>query len=634
MKNMTHSFYITGANGFIGQHLVEHLSSLGHNVFALIRPGSLPSFRIDEHVHVCYGNVMDKESLMRTLPSSAHIVHLAANPYHKTLSYDVNVGGTQKLLEVAKKKKCKQFVHISSQATKIVHRGVYGNTKIQSDELVKKSNVPFVIIKPSLVYGSGIKGLFAKISKLASTLPFLPVFGDGKTHLNPIHVQDLCALLEKVALDSHATGETFDAGGNERITYNTLYTSIGSYLPKQPALIHIPKQIGLLMAKLMSILPNPPFYEDNILGSTQETRCNPKPLLQRYHYTPISFQHGVREVFAPKKVRVGIVGLGKMGMLHATLLQLIPQVKIVALIDTNPKLFAPFQSMGISGFFYSSLSEGIQQEKLDAVYIVTPTFTHLPLLKEAIQHNIHVFIEKPVTLDRQQITELRTLHPKTHVHTGYTLLYHRPFQELLRIIKEKRYGSICSYTATFEHGEVLAPKKGWMFTKKLSGGGVLMNPGPHLFSLIQACFGKPSHISGSLVKKYSIEVEDEANFVCTHKDYSGKVTLSWSVKGKHIAEYRINCVFDQAVVTATTQGLFIKRVKKNMQFIPFSDLPQQESNLFTINPNAYGEAYYLENLEFIRAILAQSQKNGVNSLAAALQTEDIIQQCYEKGVTQ
>lgn len=631
---MNQTFFVTGANGFIGQHLVKHLSSNGYEVHALIRPGSLPSFLMNEHVHVCYGDLRDKDSLIREMPIRSYVINLAANPYHKTLSYDVNVGGTQNLLEVAKKKKCKQFVHVSTQATKITTKGVYGTTKLKSDELVCWSGLPFVIMKPSLVYGPGEKGLFAKISKLAASLPFLPVFGSGNAHLNPIHVQDLCALFEKVAMDPKAADETFDIGGNERITYNTLYTTIGEYLPKQPKLIHIPKMIGLLMAKMMSVLPNPPFYEDNILGSTQETQCNPQPLLKRYHFAPTPFKAGVREVFAPKKIRVGIIGLGKMGMLHATLLCLMPQVEIVALIDTNPKLFATFQSMGIPGNFYPSFHDALQHEKLDAVYIITPTFAHLPLLKEALQHNMHVFIEKPVALNLQQITELRALHSKAIVHTGYTLLYHRPFQKLLRIIQEKRYGATRTYTATFQHGEVFAPKKGWMFTKKLSGGGVLMNPGPHLFALIQACFGKPTTITGTMTKKYSTEVEDEAQFSFTHVGFSGKISLSWSVVGKHVADYRISCVFDRAIVTATSQDILIQEANKKSSSIPFFDLPQQELHLFSINPSAYGEAYYLENLAFIRAIRAKASKKIPNSLNTALQTEDIIQTCYEKGVMQ
>lgn len=630
-EDMSKKFFVTGANGFIGQHLVEYLASQGHEVYALIRPGSLPSFMVSERVFVQYGDMRNIDSLLRAMPTKAYVVNLAANPYHKTLSYDVNVGGTANLLTVVKRKTCPMLLHISSQATKIQYKGVYGSTKSKSDELVRASGVPYVILKPSLVYGPGKKGLFSKIANLAAKLPFLPVFGDGKVSLYPIHVRDLSILIEKAMTDPSAQGKTFDAGGKQRITYNQLYTSIAGFLTKTPKLVHIPKTLGLLMAKAFSVLPNPPFFEDNILGSTQETQCKPLQLLSRYSYTPVSFTNGIRSVFAPKKILVGIIGLGKMGMLHATLLRTMPEVEIVALIDTNPKLFATFQSMGIPGTFYSSLAEALKSRKLDAVYIITPTFTHLPLLKEALSHGLHVFIEKPVTLNRTQIAELRILQPKTVVHTGYTLLSHRPFQELVRIIKEQRIGKVMSYTATFQHGEVLTPKKGWMFSKKLAGGGVLMNPGPHLFSILNACFGQPKTVSGTLKQKFSTEVDDEVAFTFTHLGFEGKVSLSWSVAGKHIADYRIMCRCERGTITAAPEGITMQKKGGRAVKTSFDMIAPQETGLFTINPSAYGEAYYLENLEFIRAIRANSNKNVSNSLQSALQTEAIIQTCYTKG---
>lgn len=623
--------FITGANGFIGQQLVEHLFSSGWEVHALVRPGSIPSFLIREGVFVHFGDLRDAESLSKAMPRRAHVFNLAANPYHKTLSYDVNVLGTDKLLKVAKRKDCLMFTHISTQATKINTRGVYGTTKAKSDELVRASGIPFAIVKPSLVYGSGEKGLFAKISKLASKLPFIPVFGDGNVSLYPIHVQDLCKLLEKVATDKSANGLTFDVGGAKRIDYNTLYLEIASYLPNHPKLFHIPTPIGLLMAKIMSILPNPPIFEDNVLGSTQETKCDPFPLLKRYSFTPISFNHGVKEVFAPKRIRIGIVGLGKMGMIHASILRTIPEVEITALIDTNPKLFATFKSMGIPGLFFTSLDEALKEKKVDAVYITTPTFAHFPLIEKSVAKGIHVFVEKPVALNLAELRKLQKLSKKLVIHAGYTLLYHRPFVELFRILKDRQYGKVHSYEATFEHGEVLAPKKGWMFTKSLSGGGVLMNPGPHLFSILFECFGTPKKIQGTLRKKFSLEVEDEAGFMFSHQGFDGSVSFSWSIPGKHVAEYKIQCQCDRALITATTQALEIRVKGSKSKVVSFSKLPKPDAETFNINPKAFGEAYFLESRRFIDSISDISKEKVINTLDKALRIEEIIQDCYLKG---
>lgn len=631
-KQLKKIVFITGANGFIGQHLVDYLSSRDWEVHTLLRPGSIPSFTILENVCIHYGDLRDIQSLRAACPMGAYVINLAANPYHKTLSFDVNVEGTKNLLEIAKKKGCKMFTHISTQATKISTQGVYGRSKAMSDELVRDSGLPCVILKPSLVYGSGEKGLFVKISKLASKLPFIPVFGDGEVRLYPIHVADLSVLLEKVTTDPKVSGMTFDLGGRQSITYNTLYNSIAARLPNHPVLLHIPVAIGMLMAKIFSVLPNPPIFEDNVLGSTQETSCNPNPLLNRYGYTPRTFKEGFNEVFSPAKVRVGIIGLGKMGMLHATLLRSMPEVEITALIDTNPNLVGTFKSMGIPGEFYPSLTKAISAKVLDAVYITTPTFAHANLLLEATKHKLHVFIEKPIALNGEEIKKLRAQLPKTLVlHAGYTMLYHRPFSKLFEILKTKKYGKILGYEAKFEHGEVLFPRKGWMFTKSLSGGGVLMNPGPHLFSILYSCFGKPQKVSGTLKKVHSLEVEDEASFEFNHGRYTGKVYLSWSVPGKHIADYRLTCRCELAEIVVSPELLVIRSKDGKTKKLRFNDIEPVSLDLLNINPRAFGEAYYLENLMFIEAVLGRGKSNVINDVDSALKIEEVIAMCYSKG---
>lgn len=619
--------FITGANGFIGKHVVDYLSKKNeYEIYTLIRPNSLPRFLLRGNVHVCFGDMRDEKSLLEAIPNGSYIINLAANPYHPKLSYSVNVVGTGNLLLAAKKKNVSKIVHVSSQATKIKVKGVYAKTKLESDELVQKSEIPFVILKPSLVVGTDEKGLFSKIAKLLKLLPIVPVFGDGQINVYPVLVEDFARVIEAVVNDETVSSETFDIGASKPVTYNELYAFIMKQVGIVRPFLHIPVWLGLSIAKLLSFLQNPPLYADNILGSTQDTKCDTRPFLKRYpDFKLRSFDAQTN------KVNVAIVGLGKMGMLHASILTFFKDAQIVALIDTNKSLFNTIKSMGISGRFYQSLEEAYRYESIDAVYIITPTFTHYSLLNAALKNNSAVFVEKPAVLNLEELNKLKaenTKHPLP-IHVGYTLLYNPVFMKLRDIVLKGEYGKVLSYTAKFEHGEVFGPKKGWMFNKKLSGGGVLMNPGPHLFSVLHSLFGIPQKITGSLYSHYVPDLDDEGTFSFMHPTFSGKVSLSWSVPNKAISYLQLAIRLERADIVADGKDLRITCNSKT-EVINFRDLGPFIPNTFDINPDANGEAYYIEDRLFINSV-----KNKLfihpspNDLDAALQIESIIHNCYK-----
>ena len=625
--------FVTGANGFIGHHLVNYLSENNYKIYALIRKKTLPIFSLRNNINIFYGDLTDKKSLIESIPRDSIIVNLAANPYHPKLSYEVNVIGTKNLIDVCNVKNVKKIIHISTQATKIKNQGVYAKTKNESDKIIKSSKVKYIILKPSLVYGEGEKGLFNKLLKLIDRLPFIPVFGNGEIKINPIYIEDFCYLIKKLIEDDKNFNQIYDIGSREEITYNEYYTLIIKQLGKEKKLIHIPVFLGMILGKLFTLFfKNPPFYIDNVLGSTQPTYCDPTILLNKYSYNPISFSEGIKKILVPHKLNIAIIGLGKMGMLHLSILNLIPEVKIVALVDTNKQIFTTLKSMGIKTNIYDNFDRLVAKEKVDAVFITTPTFTHYDLLQKAAAKNINVFIEKPLALNMEQIYKIKKIKSKAIMHVGYNLLFNKVYRYFHRLISNKKYGPIIGFKAYFKHSEVIGgPKKGWMFDKNLSGGGVLMNPGPHIFSLINLYFGKPKLIYGSLIKKYSFDVEDEADLILDYKNYKGKVFLSWSVKNKPISQTKIIVNFKNT--SMITDGNKIKILDNNGKktIIKGSDIPSLMNGVFNINPEANGDAYFIEDKLFIEAII-KNKRNSLNSLKFALDTESIIHKIYKNAI--
>jgi len=584
--------FITGANGFIGNALVELLVSRNYEVVAMIRPGNLPSFDLfSKNLDLVYADLTDKESLKRVIPMGSVVVNLAANPYDAKKSFEVNVDGTRNLVEVCKINKVRKLIHISSQAVKIKRKGVYAKTKLFSEDEIKEFVSNWTIFRPSLVYGLGEKGLFNKIRILSKKLPVLPVFGDGKTKVFPVLVEDLCNIIEESIRCKHDLGKIVDIGAKTGVSYNKLYQKI--VYPRKTKLVYLPVWIGLFLTKIFEILGfnNPPFYADNVLGSTQKTKCLDKERNRLYKTKVSEFGEGLLKLENSKK-RVAIVGLGKMGMLHSSVLSSMSGVEIVALVDSNPALFSTLKSFGVKGNFYRSIDKALKKENISDVFVLTPNWTHFSIVSDLIKRNINVFVEKPVVIDEEQGRKLSKLLKQYKVRTaaGYTLLAKNGLEMIKKVIEEKSLGEVEKYEASYRHSEVLSPRKGWMFTKKLSGGGVLMNPGPHLFSVLNRLFGKEKLISGSIKKIYSIEVEDLADMIFHYDKFKGSVYLSWSEPKCPIAKLDLHVVLEKGSVDYDGKKVVFREGKKISTFIE-NDL--YAGNVFDINPEANGGAYYV-----------------------------------------
>lgn len=109
------------------------------------------------------------------------------------------------------------------------------------------------------------------------------------------------------------------------------------------------------------------------------------------------------------ELRVGVIGTGHLGKLHARLYKKIKNARLIGIFDTNHESAQDVAKEHKCKHF-KSLQEII--EEVDAVNIVTPTSAHFEIAKFAIQNNKHIFIEKPITSTVSQAEQLLKLSLK------------------------------------------------------------------------------------------------------------------------------------------------------------------------------------------------------------------------------
>lgn len=645
---------VTGASGFIGQPLVRRLLEHGHSVRALVRRP--PGGAAVPNLEVTVGDMTDHASLDRACQGIEAVVHLACatGVSDPGIVRAVNVEGTRVLLDAAKRHGVRRFVFISTISARRRRRGPYGQTKLEGEDMVARSGMEWVILRPSLVYGSASIGLFATLAAYLRSLPVVPVIGNGRIELDPVHVEDVNAVTEECLTRADVVGKAYDVLGPERVTFNDFLALVSRSLGVKKPVVHIPGPIALTMAGVLGMVSKkPPVSVDNVLGMISPAEVDREPLRRDFKLDWITLERGLKgsgngagpaavptsgtrafaasaiEVGGPmddghgdgngarpvpvapllaetpkplKPVKVGIVGLGKMGVAHTAVLSMIPDCEVVGLVDKLPGLAKSIRGMGHKAPYYRSVDQMIDRATPDAVFVLTPQDSHLAVSRLALEAGCAVFVEKPLAHTLADAEALATLaaEKRRAVSCGFTLAYLPVFATAQHALAGGAVGTVRQARSSMYLSQVFSPRKGWMYEKERSGGGVVANISSHLLFLLEWYLGTPVEVRATANRVYS-EVEDELHAMMRLPG-GAEVGFdsSWSVPGYPLSAVVIEVEGDNGKLLVSNDALELDLHEARGGWgagytrVRQAELPQPAR--FDVN----GEGYYLEDAAFLR----------------------------------
>ncbi|MBF0491212.1 MAG: NAD-dependent epimerase/dehydratase family protein [Deltaproteobacteria bacterium] len=297
--NIEKNIFITGASGFIGLSLLQLLKEQQcYNVKALVRKSSNIKL-LHNNIEYTYGDIRNFDELQNSLNGVDIVIHLAACKADEKESYNVNVEGAKNLIKACKINGVQKIINVSTQSALFKKRGIYGETKLQADKLFEASGLNVVTLYPSLVYGSDKTGVFLKLIKQISSLPFIPILGNGKTIFQPIYVEDI----SKVILSCMIHGPLknyYEVGSATPFTYDEIIDKLQAHLCLSKIKVHIPWFLGYYAARLMNIFsPSPAVTVSNTLGlcSKNIRSFDIQPILTDLNVKPLSFEKGLKIIF-------------------------------------------------------------------------------------------------------------------------------------------------------------------------------------------------------------------------------------------------------------------------------------------------------------------------------------------------
>lgn len=286
---------ITGATGFIGEKLVESLKD--KKLRCLVRENNVVDFLKRSNVELFYGDITDKASVDKAVEGCDVVVHLAGelrSVRFKT-NYKINVLGTQNIVDACVKHKIKKLVFTSSIMATNKQRGVYGETKLMAENIVKESPISKVILRPTMVYGSG-RSTFMNLVNYVKKLPVVPVLGNGKATIQPVYIDDVIfAIKESINLKEDGTFNI--AGPQEPFSFNDMLDMIGELLGVKKKKLHIPYTVAKFSALFLGkFLERPPITMQQVFYLNQPENVDITPAKEKLGFNPKDFKTNLKTI--------------------------------------------------------------------------------------------------------------------------------------------------------------------------------------------------------------------------------------------------------------------------------------------------------------------------------------------------
>jgi predicted dehydrogenase len=336
-------------------------------------------------------------------------------------------------------------------------------------------------------------------------------------------------------------------------------------------------------------------------------------------------------------IKIGMVGLGKMGLSHHAIVNAHPEVKVVAACDTTAYLTDVLTKYtGLK--CYSDLDRMLADEPLDAVIIATPSKLHAGMVTKALDRGLHVFCEKPFVLDVADGERLTALaeSKKLVTQVGYHYRFVGAFQEAARIVQSGALGTVHHVRAEAYGPVVLRAKGGTWRSAKNEGGGALYDYACHALDLVNFVAGVPDSVSGVVRHGvFSKDVEDEV-YCSLHygSGASGQLCVNWSDESLRKMSTKISIWGTNGRISADRQEcqIYLREQQESLPGTPAGWTVRYTTDL-TKEVWYYlrGEEYSAQIDYFVQSIKAQ-RLDGQNSFRSALQADRVVAMILAESV--
>ena len=206
---------------------------------------------------------------------------------------------------------------------------------------------------------------------------------------------------------------------------------------------------------------------------------------------------------------IGVIGFGKMGMLHAGIINALHDSQIISVAESSDFLRTSASGLLKNVSFYQDYRDMISKENLDGVVICTPVSLHSEMMNVCAENNISMLVEKPLC---RRLTELNftiddLIKKRISLVTGYCLTFKDTFVKAKELLSLNVIGEVLWTKGHINVQQIFKQSSNWQYRKESAGGGVTIGLASHLISVLVYLFGREEEVH-ALTKRFFSKDED------------------------------------------------------------------------------------------------------------------------------
>jgi predicted dehydrogenase len=331
-------------------------------------------------------------------------------------------------------------------------------------------------------------------------------------------------------------------------------------------------------------------------------------------------------------LRGAVVGFGKLGLLHAGLLNGLRGSKLTAVVEPSRTISRTIQQYFPHVAVFDTVADLTAAGDFDLVVVATPTGSHVEIASTLIEAQIPVFIEKPLALTALQARPLTEALTRTWVPNmvGYMGRYIDSYRHAKSLLVERVLGRVQMIRSSMYIEQLLRPGSGWRYDPAVSGGGVLITQNSHVIDKLIWLFGDISEVSGHTESFVSETVEDHAHaYFRFASGATGYLDASWSARHFRTPTISIHAQGENGTPDVSDDEVRLFLDQPIGEFSAGWTTWRAPELYEPVELDIGGPQYTRQMLDFIAAV--RSRTSVQSDILSALKVQEVIDAVYQSA---